>query len=60
MGEPVGKVSGRTFDRMSTGISDTCRSSLSMMSSDTLKMSNRSPSEALKSGLPMAGFQLAG
>jgi hypothetical protein len=36
MGEPVGKASGRTSERTSTGMSDTCRSSLSVTSSDTL------------------------
>jgi len=54
MGGPVGKASGRTFYRMSTHLPDTCRSSLSVTSSHTLNMSIQSPSEALKSGLPMS------
>ena len=56
MGEPVGKASGRTFNQMSTYIPDTCWSSLSVTSSHTLNMSIQSPSEALKSGLPMSVF----
>jgi hypothetical protein len=56
MGEPVGKVSGRTFNRMSTHLPDTCWSSLSVTSFHTLNMSIQSPSEALKSGLPMAVY----
>ena len=56
MGEPVGKASGRTFNRMSTHLPDTCWSSLPVTSSHTLNMSIQSPSEALKSGLPMSVF----
>jgi hypothetical protein len=56
MGEPVGRASGRTFNRTSTYLSDTCWSSLSVTSSHTLNMSIESPSEALKSGLPMPVF----
>ena len=54
MGEPVGMVSGRTFNRMSTHLPNTCWSSLSVTPSHTLNMSIQSPSEALKSGLPMS------
>ena len=71
MGESVEKASaclrealrrrqGRTLDRMSTAISDICRSSLPVPPSDTPKMSNRSPSEALESGLPMAVLTTGG
>jgi hypothetical protein len=60
MGEPVGKASGRTFNRMNTCIPDTCWNSLSVTSSDTLKMSIPSPSEALQSGLPMPAFAIGG
>ena len=56
MGEPVRKASGRTFHPMSTLVSDTCRSSPQVESSHSLKTSNQPPSEALKSGLPMAVF----
>jgi len=56
MGKPVRKASGRTFQPMSTLVSDTCRSSPQVESSHSLKTSNQPPSEALKSGLPMAVF----
>jgi hypothetical protein len=51
-----GGASGRTFNRMSTHLPDTCWSSLSVTSSHTLNMSIQSPSETLKSGLPMPVF----
>ena len=56
MGEPVRKASGRTFHPMSTLVSDACWSSSQVESSHSLKTSNQPPSEALKSGLPMAVF----
>jgi hypothetical protein len=54
MGNPIGKASGRTFNRISTCVPDTCWTSLSVPPSHTLKISNRSPSEGLKIGLPVA------
>ena len=61
MGEPVGKASGRTFNQMSTQLSDTCWSSLSVTSSHPLNMSIQSPSAALKSGLTaMAVYSTVG
>jgi len=54
MGDPVEKDSGRTFNRISTFISDTCRTSLSMTSFPIPEIPNRSPSEALKNGLAMS------
>ena len=60
MGESVEKASGQTFNQISTHIPDTCSISLSVTSSHTLNMSNRSPSEALKSGLPMSVFATGG
>ena len=60
MGEPVGKASGRTFRARSTYVLDPCWSSLSVMSSHSLKMSIRPPSEALKSGLLMSVFATTG
>ena len=54
MGGPVEKGSGRTFNPVSTSIPDACRTSLSVTSFHTLEISNRPPSEALKSGLPMS------
>ena len=39
MGDPLGKASGRTFNRTSTSIPDTCWSSLSVTFCHTLKMS---------------------
>jgi len=56
MGEPVRKASGRTFQPMSTLVSDTCWSSHQVQSFDSLKTSNQPLSETLKSGLPMAMF----
>jgi hypothetical protein len=60
MGEPVGKGSGRTFSARSTYVPAPCWSSLWVMSSPSPKMSIRPPSEALKSGLPMAVFATGG
>jgi hypothetical protein len=60
MGELVGKASGRTFSVRSTYISDLRWSSLSVASSNCLKMSTRPPFEALKSGLPMSVFATTG
>jgi len=54
MGDPLGKASGRTFNRTSTSLPDTCWSSPSVTCYHTLKMSNQSSSEDLKSGLPMS------
>ena len=54
MGEPFGKASGRTFIARSTYVPDPCWNSLWVISSNSLKMSIRPPSEALKGGLPMA------
>jgi len=51
-----GGASGRTFHPMSTLVSSTCRSSPQVESSHSLKTSNQPPSEALKSGLSMAGY----
>ena len=59
MGEPVGKASGRTFNWVSTHLPDACWSSLSVTSSHTLNMLVQSPSETLKSGLPMPVFATA-
>jgi len=56
MGKLVEKASERTLRRISTYIPDTDSISLSETSFLTLNMLNRSPSEALKSGLPMAVF----
>ncbi len=60
MREPVGKDSGRTVSTKSTYVPDPCWSSLWVMSSLSPKMSIRPPSEALKSGLPMAVFATDG
>ena len=54
MGDPFGKPSGRTSNRISTSVPDTCRTSLQVMSCPMLKMSNQSSSEGLESGLPMS------
>jgi hypothetical protein len=56
MGEPVGKGSGRTLNRMSTYVPDPSGSSAWMISFHSLKISNQPPSEALKSGLLMAVY----
>ena len=40
MGEPVGKASGRTFNQMSTHVSDPCRSALLAKSSHSLNNVN--------------------
>jgi hypothetical protein len=60
MGELVGKASGRTFKARSTYILAPRWSSLSVASFDCLKMSNRPPSETLKSGLPISVFATTG
>jgi hypothetical protein len=52
MREPVRKASGRTFGARSIYVPDPCWSSLSVMSSHSLKMSIRPPSEVP----PSAGF----
>jgi hypothetical protein len=54
MGEPFGKASGRIFGARSTYVPDPCWNSLWVISSNSLKISIRPPSEALKGGLPMA------
>jgi hypothetical protein len=56
MGDPVGKASGRTFNRMLANVSDPCRRSTLGGYSHSLKISNQSPSEALDSGLPMSVY----
>ena len=56
MGRPLGKASGRTFNRMGTYIPDTCWSSLWVTSCHPLAISNPSPSEASESGLPMSVY----
>ena len=56
MGDPLGKASGRTFNRTSTSIADTCWSSPYVMPFPALKILNQSPSEGLKSGLPVSVF----
>jgi hypothetical protein len=53
MGEPFGKASGRTFSARSTYVPDPCSNSHEVLSSNSLKMSIRPPSEALKGGLPV-------
>jgi len=53
MGDPFGKPSGRTLNRISISVPDTCWTSLQVMSCPTLKMSNQSSSEGLESGLPV-------
>ena len=58
MDEPVGKASGRTFNRMSTYIPYTCWSSSLVTSFHALKMSIQSPSEALKIGLAMSVYAM--
>jgi len=60
MGDPLGKASARTFNRTSTSIPDTCWSSPPVTFCHTLKMSNESPSEDLKSGLPMSVYAAIG
>jgi hypothetical protein len=59
-GQALRRRQGRTFSARSTYISDPRWSSLSVASSDCLKMSTRPPSEALKSGLPMSVFATTG
>ncbi len=54
MGDPLGKASGRAFNRVSTCVFDTHWTSLSIKSHLTLKMSNHPPSEGLESGSPVA------
>ena len=56
MGEPFGKASGRTFSARSTNVPDPCCNSLWVISSNSLNLSMRPPSEALKGGLPMSVF----
>jgi hypothetical protein len=56
MGEPFGKASGRTFNRMGTHIPDTRWTSLWVASCPSLNRSTEPPSEALKGGLPMAVY----
>ena len=56
MGEPVGKASGRTFNRISTCLPDPCWSSLFVKSSIPLRMSIWPPSEVLESGLPVSVY----
>ena len=58
VGEAAGN--GRTFNRTSTSIPDTYWSSLSVSFCHTLKMSNQSPSEDLKNGLPMPVYTTIG
>jgi len=53
MGEPFGKASGRTLSARSTYIPDPCWNSLWVISSNSLNLSMKPPSEALKGGLPM-------
>jgi hypothetical protein len=54
IGKPFGKASGRTFRRINAYVPDPSWSLLLVTSPYSLKMSNRPPFEALKSGLPMA------
>ena len=56
MGEPVVKASGRTFKSTSTYVPDPCWSSPQVKSTHSLNMSTQSPSEALKSGLPVSVY----
>jgi len=56
MGEPVVKGSGRTLNAMSAYVSDPRWSSALVKSAHSLNMSTQPPSEALKSGLPMAVY----
>ena len=59
-GQALRRRQGRTFSTRSTYIPEPRWSSLSVASSDCLNMSTRPPSEALKSGLPMAVFANTG
>jgi hypothetical protein len=58
MGEPVRKVSGRAFNRMSTCFPDPRLGSPSMTPSRSLEMSNEPAFEGLRTGLAIAVLQL--
>jgi hypothetical protein len=59
MGEPIVKASGRTFYAIGTYVSDPHWISPWVESTHSLNLSTQSPSEALKSGLPMAVYSTA-